>query len=509
MASYNNKEIPPGSQSVSESTQSELDLRLFHLKTLYDVSRELLGTVDIKLILKNFLLMTLGNFGVAEGFIVVHDSGSIKPDFMVGFGFNDDMLALLESESKSDLRSQPFQNVRVADDMLQNYSFLKPPLACLLTFMVDEGFKGIVGIGARIVDEPYDEEDKNLLETLTNNLVVALKNARSAAALKEAYEQVTILNRAKDKLINHLAHELQTPVAVLLSSLKLFKKQLASVPAENWQRIMQRAEKSLLRLLEMENEVEDIIQKPLAKVHHNLTRMLDQCADELEVLIAEQTGDGAGVEKIRNRIDQIFKPTDTFPENILLYQFAKEQLVKIKPSFSHRDLELKTDMQPADHIHIPSEPLEKLILGLIKNAVENTPDEGKIKVKIRNKQNSVELVIQDAGVGILEEDQQHIFEGFFPTQDISRYSSGAPFDFNAGGRGADLLRMKIFSERFDFKLDMESTRCRHIPLRINVCPGRISKCRFCKSPEDCYKSGGTIFRVVFPANKGVKSALDS
>ncbi len=47
---------------------------MFHLKTLYDVSRELLGIVDIKLILKNFLLMTLGNFGVAEGFIYAQDS---------------------------------------------------------------------------------------------------------------------------------------------------------------------------------------------------------------------------------------------------------------------------------------------------------------------------------------------------------------------------------------------------------------------------------------------------
>jgi signal transduction histidine kinase len=280
----------------------------------------------------------------------------------------------------------------------------------------------------------------------------------------------------------------------------LFKKQLASVPAENWQRIMQRAEKNLLRLLEMENEVEDIIQKPASKIHHNLSRMLDQCADELEVLIAEQTGDGAVVDKIRARIDEIFKSTDTLPENIALDQFVKEQIAKINPYFAHRDLELKSDMQPANHIHIPSEPLEKLIFGLIKNAVENTPDEGKIKAKIRNRPNSVELVIQDAGVGILEEDQQHIFEGFFPTQDISRYSSKAPFDFNAGGRGADLLRMKIFSERFNFKLDMESTRCRYIPRHSDVCPGRISECGFCGSSADCYKSGGTTFRVVFPTS---------
>ena len=56
MATFPDKQTPTASTPDPESMQAELDLRLFHLKTLYDVSRELLGIVDIKLILKNFLL---------------------------------------------------------------------------------------------------------------------------------------------------------------------------------------------------------------------------------------------------------------------------------------------------------------------------------------------------------------------------------------------------------------------------------------------------------------------
>jgi hypothetical protein len=51
---------PKPSGAVSPLPQDmhvEHDRRLFHLKTLYDVSRELLGVVDIKAILKNFLLI--------------------------------------------------------------------------------------------------------------------------------------------------------------------------------------------------------------------------------------------------------------------------------------------------------------------------------------------------------------------------------------------------------------------------------------------------------------------
>jgi hypothetical protein len=62
VASYHDKETPPGSTPAAEAMQSELDLRLFHLKTLYDVSRELLGIVDIKLILRQGVKSALDSY---------------------------------------------------------------------------------------------------------------------------------------------------------------------------------------------------------------------------------------------------------------------------------------------------------------------------------------------------------------------------------------------------------------------------------------------------------------
>jgi sensor histidine kinase regulating citrate/malate metabolism len=147
---------------------------------------------------------------------------------------------------------------------------------------------------------------------------------------------------------------------------------------------------------------------------------------------------------------------------------------------------------------MPPDPLEKIVKGLVKNAIENTPDEGKIEVGVRSRGKAVELRVRDWGMGIVPEHQKHIFEGFFPTQDTMLYSSKKAFEFNAGGRGADLLRMKIFSERFNFAISMTSTRCKHLPLTKDSCPGRISECEYCKTVEDCYESGGTTFEVLFP-----------
>ena len=161
-------------------------------------------------------------------------------------------------------------------------------------------------------------------------------------------------------------------------------------------------------------------------------------------------------------------------------------------------MDLKTFAESTPPIWMPRDPLEKIVKGLVKNAIENTPDEGKIEVGVRSRGKAVEFRVQDWGVGIVPEHQKHIFEGFYPTQDTMLYSSGKPFNFNAGGRGADLLRMKIFSERFNFKISMTSTRCRYLPSAKDICPGRISECAFCKKLQDCYDSGGTTFEVLFP-----------
>jgi signal transduction histidine kinase len=483
-----NKQTDKNSTPLPESVQTELDRRLFHLQTLYDVSRELLGVVELEALLKNFLM-----------FILTHDSKSKHPTQLVSIGIQDTERLSLLNEPADLLAKGNDGNRFLFHESLGRFEFLPPAIVCVLVFCVDERCSGILGMGSKIIDRPYNKEDKELLETLVNNLVVSIKNARSAKALKEAYQELTILNKAKDKIIHHLSHELRTPVAVLLTTLNLLKKKLAAGPQENWQSAMERAKRNLERLVDMQGEVDDILQKPEYRSRHMVSVLLDQCADELEVLVAEQVGEGHIVERIRDRIEEIYDCREIAFKDIVVDEFLKEKMKEIEPFFSHRQLDVIIDTEKTPPICIPANPLEKLLTGLVKNAIENTPDEGKIEVVVRKKEQKVELRVHDYGVGIVKDHQKRIFEGFYPTQETKYYSSKKPYDFNAGGKGADLLRLKIFSERFNFKLDMSSSRCRHIPFQSDICPGQISQCSFCRGLEDCHHSGGTTFRVVFSA----------
>jgi len=344
----------------------------------------------------------------------------------------------------------------------------------------------------------FDNTDVDLLSMIGGTVALSVENARVSNELKKAYKEVTSLNRAKDNVINHLSHELKTPVAILASSLNILTRKLVILPEETWKPSIERAQRNLDRIKDIEYEVEDIMRDKQHKTYGLLSLILDQYTDELESIITEEAGDVFIVERVRERIEEIFGPKEIVQEEIILDEYVKERLEYSKPSFSHRQVEIIQNLVPTPPIYMPSDPLQKVIDGLIKNAVENTPDEGKIEITVRKKGKGSELVVHDYGVGILEFAQRRIFEGFFATQDTMVYSSKRPYDFNAGGKGADLLRMKIFSERYNFKIDMTSSRCRFIPKESDICPGRISICTFCKKKEDCYHSGGTIFSLYFP-----------
>jgi PAS domain S-box-containing protein len=344
----------------------------------------------------------------------------------------------------------------------------------------------------------FDRRDIEVLEMIAGAVALSIENARVSGELKEAYREVSSMNRAKGKMINHLSHELRTPLAVLSGSLTLLERKLDTLPEDTWKPTVSMAKRNLVRIKDIQIEVEDIVEERQFRPYAVLSLLLDQCEDILSVLAAEQCGDGPIVARLRERIEELFGPRVSAPGEVSLAQSVGERLEHLKPLFSHREVEIISSIEPTPSIFIPPDVLHKVIDGLIKNAVENTPDEGKIEVLVQKKGEGALLIVRDYGVGIPEDARKRIFEGFFSTRDTMAYSSKRPFDFNAGGKGADLLRMKIFSERYHFQIDMASTRCKHLPKETDVCPGRISECPYCSTLGDCHKTGGTIFTLYFP-----------
>jgi PAS domain S-box-containing protein len=370
----------------------------------------------------------------------------------------------------------------------------------------------------------FDQNDMELMFMIAGTCAISIENARFSDALQEAYRDVASMNRAKGKAINHLSHELKTPVAVITGSFTILKKKIESLENVNLTSTLKRIERNLNRVVEIQDEVSDIMQDKTYSAQKIMLNMLQACRDELETLIEKTLMELPGqaslretelkeirkelkksafleIENaIREQINTDFGPHIIRAMPLDLGRFFNDLYSRLAVEFEFRNIQIHVDVSSdLPTLMLPKEILVKMMTGLIKNAVENTPDGSRIDLSISNTQRGILFQVHDFGVGIEADAQKRIFEGFFTTQATLDYSTKTPFSFNAGGKGADLLRMKIFSERYGFIMNMTSERCTFLLNdKTLFCPGDIEKCTFCKTQEDCLNSGYSTFSILFP-----------
>jgi signal transduction histidine kinase len=319
----------------------------------------------------------------------------------------------------------------------------------------------------------FTEEDETFLYFFANHASIFIEIAQLQKARIDALEQsqkeLERLNRVKSKALDHLSHELKTPLSVIRGNINLLKKKLPTEPpSAKTAPLFETLERNLNRILAIQEETDNIIRS-----YQDLER--GSSPEEAD------RGDSARAEAIP------------------LLPFAERILEKVKERAAHREIRFRLDLDLDHHVVMAPGILENILVGLLKNAVENTPDEGTIRILSEREGDRILLKVQDFGIGITEENQKSIFDGLFHTQETDLYTSRKPYDFNAGGKGLDLLKMKVYGRGFGFDLSVTSRRCVHLPTDRDICPGRISACPHCRRPEDCLSSGETTFCVSFPA----------
>lgn len=193
---------------ASETVQMELDRNVFHLRTLYDVSRDIYHSIEPDKIIRNFLLMAMGNFGSKRGFVALSSVSSKKIEYFESLGYLDvEQTAVLQKIEKILSLEKPKQWFNRSSNLLQ-HDLLPPKVEYFSIFFVEEAWRSFIGMGEKLVGQEYDRGDRELMDTLINNLVVALNNARS-------FEKISALNldlRDKNIELEKALHELKNAV---------------------------------------------------------------------------------------------------------------------------------------------------------------------------------------------------------------------------------------------------------------------------------------------------------
>lgn len=261
------------------------------------------------------------------------------------------------------------------------------------------------------------------------------------------------MQRARQRAVNHLSHELSTPLAIIEASLpKLAKQDLA--PEDR--------------------------NKSLVRIRRNLNRL----------------------KEIQQIVQQMISPAEYCPRPFPIIPFVLDVLDTLRKRSPSRSVALLQRLQPVDSSLIDQDVFARALETLVKNAIENTPDGGTVTVVLEASPAGPLLRVEDRGVGILREDQPFIFEAFHHTQDTEGYSTKQPFDFNAGGKGLELMQLKMLADEGHIEIMLETTRCSYLPTHREHCPGSISMCEHVKDERGCRESGGSTFSVLFKGPQG-------
>ena len=320
-------------------------------------------------------------------------------------------------------------------------------------------------------------------------------------ALVKSHQELERLNRAKTKAVNHISHELRTPLALIEGNIRLLKRKLKQLLLDaSFQKIMETLERNLSRLSKISIETDEIFRVSQELEAGVLVDNLDRLWERIEDLSDMPSDVRSHFDGLKSWLSHFSGGTESF-QSINLFPFALDVLERVKQLSRHRNIRFRVEGKNNLFVLIDPLVLQNVVEGLLRNAVENTPDGGAIRLGVEQKNGKVMLHITDYGVGIAEEDQAYIFDGLFHTKETELYASKKPYDFGAGGKGLDLLRMKVYAQRFGFDLSVTSKRCVYIPKGQDQCLGDISRCPHVRSAEECAASGGTTFTVAFPAKQ--------
>jgi signal transduction histidine kinase len=299
----------------------------------------------------------------------------------------------------------------------------------------DEELDGLIAIGPKQSGVPYQPDELELMQTLGDQTVIALQNARLYSELGNQNEKIRQLNldlvgqnehleiidRVKSDFITIASHELRTP----LTQVKGYTDILASMNDES------------ILTEDQTREIVGHINRATLQLEGLITAMLD--ASQLDV-------EGMQLTFMQTSLDTI----------------VRLALEPLGPAAQDRRIQIDVDgIVDLPPIQADFKRLVQAFHNVIGNAIKYTPDHGRITIVGRElpvvdgEREQVEVVITDSGIGIDSQYHELIFEKFFRIGDPQLHSTGST-KFKGAGPGLGLPIAKGVIEAHEGRIWVES-----------------------------------------------------
>ncbi|XID95986.1 sensor histidine kinase [Paenibacillaceae bacterium WGS1546] len=135
-------------------------------------------------------------------------------------------------------------------------------------------------------------------------------------------------------------------------------------------------------------------------------------------------------------------------KRVELDKIAQECVAKMRMLAEVKDIILNADIEGPIPMNADEERLHQLFTILLDNAIKYTPEGGVVRVVCRKYAHSVQLEIEDTGIGISPEDLPRVFDRF--------YRGDKNRSRQEGGTGLGLAIARWIAERHGGKIKMDS-----------------------------------------------------
>ena len=193
--------------SEVEHSQRELEKRLFHLKTLHDLSQEIGFLNGVQEITKNLLMMVMGNFGVLSGVILLIDVKKKKIETMSQRGMSGTSMNILSGAVESGLFDDAGGREEGKEEKVCKL-LSSVNLRAWVPFGVSGDLKGLICLGDKISEDPYTPDDQELLITLAHHGAFAIHNARLVEQMrKDEIVRTNLARYLSPQIVDHIIHK--------------------------------------------------------------------------------------------------------------------------------------------------------------------------------------------------------------------------------------------------------------------------------------------------------------
>lgn len=228
---------------------------------------------------------------------------------------------------------------------------------------------------------------------------------KSKEELSQAFENEKELSELKSRFVTMASHEFRTPLSTILSSAYLLEKYNETTANPKVEKHIQRIKGAVSG---MKGILEDFLS--LGKLEEGL---------------------------VQTKIERV--SAEVFAEDVNNLLQEMNELAK-----SGQTIQLSNDV--TQDVFIDRNLIRNILMNLISNAIKFTNEHSTITVSSSIANADLVLSVTDNGIGISEDDQQHLFERFFRAKNAS----------NVQGTGLGLHIVSKYLELMNGRIEMTS-----------------------------------------------------